>query len=105
MEVETKVKTEKVVMTANWKLYEKRKARKHRGRHVGGSGNPDYVRGYILGEVKCWQKPLTKNQVKEIAKKGITEIVSKSGFTEPAMKYIKQYRPHVKLFHKGRRKN
>ena len=92
-------------MTTNWKLYEKKKARRHRGRHIGGSGNPDYVRGRVFGEVKCLQKPLTKNQVKEIAKKGVAEIVSKSGFTASAIKYVKQYRPYVKLFHRGRRRN
>lgn len=103
--VKTKIKTEKVMMTANWKLYEKRQARKHRGKHVGGSGSPDYVRGGVLGEVKCWQKPLTRNQVRQIAKKGIPEIVSKSGYTESAIRYVKRYRPYMKLFHRKRRKN
>ena len=92
-------------MTPNWKRYEKRKARKHRGKHVGGSGNPDYVRGDAMGEVKCWQKPLTRSQVKEIAKKGVTEIASKSGYTKPAIEYVKKYRPQMKLFSRGRRRN
>jgi len=31
--------------------YEKRQARQHGARHVGGPGKPDYVRGYKIGEV------------------------------------------------------
>jgi hypothetical protein len=92
-------------MVEKWKIYERTKAKAHRGRHVGGSGKPDYTRGNILGEVKCRQTPLTKTQVKEIAKKGISEIVSKSGFTGPAIKYVKRYRPNLKLFHRGKRRN
>ena len=88
-----------------WELYEKSKANAHRGRHVGGSGKPDYVRGEVEGEVKCHQRPLTKTQVKKIAQKGVAEIESKSGFTQPAIDYVKRYRPNMKLFHRGKRKN
>lgn len=92
-------------MTSNWKRFEKSKAREHRGKHVGGSGKPDYVRGDVLGEVKCWNKPLTKNQVMVIARKGVTEIVSKGGFTKSALEYAEQYRPNLKLFSRGRHRN
>jgi len=88
-----------------WELYEKSKANAHRGRHVGGSGKPDYVRGEVKGEVKCHQRPLTKTQVKKIAQKEVAEIESKSGFTQPAIDYVKRYRPNMKLFHRGKRKN
>jgi hypothetical protein len=92
-------------MMEQWKRYERSKAKAHRGRHVGGSRKPDYIRGDVLGEIKCRQKPLTKTQVKKIAQKGVTEIISKSGFTTPAIKYVKQYRPNLKLFHRGKRRN
>jgi len=92
-------------MMDRWERYERSKATAHRGRHVGGSGKPDYVRGNVQGEIKYREKPLTKNQVKKVAQKGVTEIVSKSGFTKPAIEYVKRYRPNLKLFHRGRRRD
>ncbi len=88
----------------SWKRYERRKARAHRGRHVGGPGRPDYVRGKTSGEVKNWSRPMGKTDVMREARKGRTEIVSKRGFTEGAKKYAKRYRPNLKLFHRNRRK-
>lgn len=64
--------------------YERKQARKHRGRHIGGPGEPDYTRGDVKGEVKRWKRPVDSGVIKELAKKGVKEIVSKSGFTEPA---------------------
>ena len=89
----------------NWKRYEKQVAKRRNAKHVGGPGKPDYVRGRTKGEVKDWSRPLSKDVVKELARKGITEIVSKSGFTEPAVKYVKRYRPYIRLFHGTRRVN
>lgn len=88
-----------------WKWYEKIVAKKHRGRHIGGPGKPDYLRGDNKGEVKYWDKPLPKSVVMELAKKGVSEIVSKSGFTKPAINYVKRYRPYIKLFHGTKRIN
>jgi len=77
--------------SSNWKRYEKMVAKRQRARHIGGSGKPDYKRGNIKGEVKCWNRPLSKGVVMKLVRKGYKEIVSKSGFTKPAIKYIKKY--------------
>jgi hypothetical protein len=90
---------------SNWKRYEKIVAKRRRARHIGGPGKPDYERGDAKGEVKCWNKPLSKGDVMKLVRKGYREIVSKSGFTEPAVRYIKRYRPYVKLFHGTKRIN
>lgn len=85
-----------------WRRYEKRKTKKHRGKHIGGPGNPDYIRGKHQGEVKCWNSPLPKSVVKSEAQKGRTEIISKRGFTKSAIEYAKRYRPDLKLIHGNR---
>ena len=87
----------------SWKRYEKSKARDHRGRHVGGPGNADYVRGRAKGEVKHRKAPLTKTEVVKLVRKGIKEIESQGGFTRPAEEYVKKYGPEMKLFKRGRR--
>ena len=87
----------------NWRQHERYKAKKHKGRHVGGPGKPDYIRGNKKGEVKHRKKPVTKPEVMKLAKKGITEIESLSGFTKPAIQYALRYRPKLKLLHRGRR--
>lgn len=87
-----------------WKKYEKRKARQHRGTHVGGPGKPDYKRGPTKGEVKHWKSRLTKPQVKKLVAKGIREITNKGGFTGPAKEFIKKrWKGKVKLYHRNRR--
>jgi len=80
-----------------WRSFEKRTARKHRGRHLGGPGEPDYVRGNTQGEAKQRQKPLTKAEVMAECRKGRNEIVCNAGFTESAINYVRRYRPSVKL--------
>lgn len=82
-----------------WKRFEKKMARKHRGRHVGGPGKPDYTRGGIEGEVKQRQRPLTRAEVMAECRKGRVEIVCSAGFTESAIKYVRRYRPGVKVIH------
>lgn len=89
--------------TKSARAYEKRKAKEHRGRHLGGSGEPDYTRGEVEGEVKAWNRPMGKNELMKEIKKGRQEITAKSGFTEEAIIYAKRYRPKVKLFHKKKR--
>jgi len=82
------------------KAHEKRKAKKHRGKHFGGPGEPDYTRGKKKGEVKNWKSPVHSGVVKRAKQKGVAEIDSKSGFTEPAIKFAKKY--GIKLFHRGK---
>lgn len=80
--------------------YEKRMAKKHHGKHVGGPGKEDYKRGAVKGEVKATKSKMTKSAImKSIKEKGISEFASKSGFTNPAIEYCKHYHPEVKLFH------
>ena len=64
--------------------YEKRQAKLHGARHVGGPGKPDYVRGKTKGEVKNWATPVTSSVVAKAKADGVSEIVSKNGFTKPA---------------------
>ena len=78
--------------------YEKRQAKKHRGKHIGGPGKPDYQRGNIKGEVKNWSRPVHSGEIKKAAEKGIKEIVSKSGFTNPAKRLAKELK--IKLISK-----
>lgn len=88
-----------------WKQYERRQAKKHRGSHVGGPGKEDYRRGKITGEVKHLNRPMTRTEVMRAAWKGTAEIVSLRGFTKPAVKYVKRYRPGLKLYYRGKRVN
>lgn len=81
----------------SWQKHEKKTAKKHRGRHVGGPGQPDYTRGDVQGEVKLRQRPLTKAEVMAECRKGRTEIDCNAGFSESAIEYINRYRPDVKL--------
>lgn len=64
--------------------YEKSQAKKHKGKHLGGPGKPDYRRGKTKGEVKNWARPVHSGVIRKAIKEGIKEIVSKSGFTKPA---------------------
>jgi hypothetical protein len=83
--------------------YEKRKSNEHGGRHRGGPGAPDYQRGSVNGEVKGRQSKVTKPELQTlINKKGITEIVSKAGFTQPAIDYRNKWQPDVRLIHRKR---
>jgi len=70
--------------------YEKIQAKKHRGKHIGGPGEPDYTRGAVKGEVKHWKRPVDSGVIKKLAKKGVIEIVSESGFTGPAEEEAKK---------------
>ena len=89
----------KLVKSTSWKAYERKKARERRGIHIGGPGAPDYVKSEEEGEVKAWSKPMGKAEVMREARKGRTETVSKSGFTEEAIRYAEQYRPYLRLIH------
>jgi len=82
-----------------WQHYEKTVARRHRGRVVGGPGQPDYIRGTVCGEAKLRNRPLNRSEVMGECKKGRMEIVCNKGFTNQAVQYVKRYRPSVKLIH------
>ena len=82
---------------------EKRKAGEHRGRHVGGPGMHDYERGDVRGEVKARSSPVSKPELQRlIREKGICEVDSKGGFTQPAIEYRDRYQPCVKLISRRR---
>lgn len=81
--------------------YEQQQARKHRGRHLGGPGQPDYTRGQTRGEVKNWKRPVHKGVIEEAKQKGVREIVSSSGFSEQAIEAAKK--AGIRLISRGRR--
>lgn len=81
--------------------YEKAKAKAHRGRHLGGPGEPDYVRGRVKGEVKNWSEPVHSGVIKKAIGDGVKEIEGKSGFTRPAIKLAKKHR--IKLLKGGKK--
>jgi len=64
--------------------YEKTKAYQRGGTHKGGPGSPDYVKGKRKGEVKNWSRLVDRGTLIKLRRKGINEVVSKKGFTEPA---------------------
>jgi hypothetical protein len=97
--IDTSEKTEMIAMRRQ--QYEKYKARRHRGEHVGGPGKPDYVRGRRKGEVRHRKTPVTRPDLQRAVRKGIREVDSLSGYTEPALAYAR--RTKLKLFHRGRR--
>lgn len=83
--------------------YEKKQARKHRGKHLGGPGKPDYIRGKRKAEVKNWSnRPVHIGVIRDAIKKGVGEIISSSGFTEPAIELAKKKR--IKLISRGKKK-
>ncbi len=69
--------------------YEKLQAEAHGATHVGGPGKPDYTRGNVKGEVKSWAAPVNSAVIKKAAQKGVSEVVSRSGFTKPAIQEAK----------------
>ena len=76
--------------------YEKIKARQ-RGYSQGGPGSPDYVKGGRKGEVKRWSHPVDRGELIRLRRKGINEVVSRKGFTEPAKGYAKE--KNIRLIH------
>ena len=51
---------------------------------------------WFLG-YRCPYLEWSKLDIMREAQKGITEIVSKSGFSEEAIKYAERYRPYLRL--------
>jgi hypothetical protein len=84
--------------------HEKTKAKDHHGTHIGGPGEPDYRRGPAVGEVKDRQSKVTKPELQHLIRdKGVTEVDSKSGFTQPAIDYRDRHQPDVKLISRGKK--
>ena len=81
--------------------YEKAQAKKRGATHLGGPGRPDYKRGRTKGEVKNWKDPVHSGVIKKATRQGVKEIISKSGFTKPAVEEAKKAR--IKLTSRGRR--
>lgn len=81
--------------------YEKEQARKHRGKAKGGPGQPDYTRGSVKAEVKNWQKPVHSGVIKQAKQKGVKEVVSASGFSQPAIEEAKK--AGITLISRGKR--
>ena len=48
--------------------YEKTQAKKHKGKHLGGPGKPDYQRGEVKAEVKDWKQPVHSGVIKKAIK-------------------------------------
>ena len=88
-------------MTSKATHYERLKAKRHRARHVGGPGSPDYTRGGKTGEVKNRKSPVTRPELLRLAKRGIGEIDSKGGFTGPAI--VAARKRGIKLFSRGKK--
>jgi len=76
--------------------YEKTKAHQ-RGYPRGGPGSPDYVKGGRRGEVKRWSRPVDRSELIKLRRKGINEVISIKGFTEPAKEYAKE--KNIRLIH------
>lgn len=84
--------------------YEKQKAGEHHGKHVGGPGMHDYQRGDVLGEVKARSSPVSKPELQRLIRdKGIGEVDSKGGFTQPAIDYRDRHQPGVNLISRGKK--
>lgn len=82
----------------SWQDAEREIASAHRGRHIGGPGRPDYMRGKVQGEVKFYSRPIVKRALmEECRKRPIKEIVCTGGFTKSARQYAERYRPCLRL--------
>jgi hypothetical protein len=81
--------------------YEKKKAKDHGAKHIGGPGKPDATKGRQKLEMKSWQNPVPRPEVVKARRKGVTKFISKSGFTAPAVEYGKERK--MKLY-KGKKK-
>jgi hypothetical protein len=81
--------------------YEKKKAKDHKAKHIGGPGRPDAKKGNQKLEIKNWQKPVPRPEVVKAKRKGVTKFISKKGFTKPAIEYCKERR--MKLY-KGKKR-
>lgn len=85
----------------SWRRYEKKKAKDHGAIPKGGPGKEDAVKGRQKIEIKDRNDPVTRPELVKMKRKKITKVISKSGFTEPALDYGKKAK--MKLY-KGKKK-
>jgi len=76
-----------------------RKARERGGIHIEGLELPIMLGARMRAKLRLGVSLWIKRAVIREARKGRTEIVSKSGFTEEAIKHAERYRPYLKLIH------
>lgn len=58
--------------------------------------SPSCLKPWFLGH-RCPNLTWTKEDVRRAARKGVTQIVAKSGFSEEAVSYAERYRPGMRL--------
>ncbi len=81
--------------------YEKQQAYKRGVKPMGGPGKPDFKEGSIKAEVKNWKKPVPRPEVVKAARNGVKKLISKSGFTGPAVDYAQKSKK-ITLIKKGK---
>ncbi len=59
---------------------------------------PSCLKPWFLG-YRCPNLTWTKEDVRREARKGVTQIVSKSGFSKEAVSYAERFRPGLRLKH------
>ena len=70
--------------------YEKKKAKAHGAKRIGGPGKPDAIeKGGGKLEMKNWSKPVPRPEVVKASRKGVKKFIAKNGFTKPALEYGK----------------
>lgn len=84
-----------------WYKYEKQKAKAHKAKHKGGPGEVDAQKKKQKIEVKDRKSKVTRPELIKIKRKGVNKVISKKGFTEPALDYGKKRK--MKLY-KGKKK-
>lgn len=84
-----------------WSKYEKQKARAHGAKSLGGPGKVDAQKGRQKIEIKDRVSPVTRPELIRIRRKRVSKVISKSGFTKPALDYGKQKR--MKLYQRKKR--
>jgi hypothetical protein len=84
--------------------YEKRVAKQHHAKHLGGPGRADYIRGKTKGEVKNTKKKVTFSVIECCIKKhGSNEFVSKNGYGPRTAGAVREKYPQVTLFHRTKK--
>ena len=84
-----------------WSKYEKQKARAHGAKPLGGPGKVDAQKGGQKIEIKDRKAPVTRPELIRMRRKKVTKVISKGGFTKPALDYGKQKK--MKLYQKKKR--
>ena len=85
----------------SWRRYEKEKTRAHKATPKGGPGREDAVKGRQKIEIKDRKTPVTRPELVKIKRKKINKVISKGGFTDPALDYGREKR--MKLY-KGKKR-